>query len=148
MSIVQLVYTSRNHQSQVGSSLLAELRDILRSSRKNNAAVGITGFLLMDAGCNVQILEGPALAIDRTFLRIQRDSRHREVRTLSRRELPSTLFPDWAMGASLRSLEGREIFLRHGVETVADLASAGAHTIVSLALDFSAASSERRLSAG
>ena len=72
--------------------------DILRVSRRNNAADGITGALLYDDGNVLQVLEGPAEAVARTYGRIQDDPRHRRVLTFLDRPAEERMFPDWSMG--------------------------------------------------
>lgn len=74
------------------------LVDLLRISRKNNSAVGVTGLLLYSGGTYFQALEGPEHAVESTFRRISRDPRHRGIEVLLREEKEQRDFPDWAMG--------------------------------------------------
>ena len=75
-----------------------ELLEILRVSRRNNAAVGVTGALLYADGNVMQVLEGPAPAVEATYDRIARDPRHRRVLPLVRGVVEARSFPDWSMG--------------------------------------------------
>ncbi|WP_380781300.1 BLUF domain-containing protein [Sphingomonas sp. R86520] len=72
--------------------------DILRVSRRNNAAAGITGLLVVGGKRFLQVLEGTDLAIAQTFDRIQRDPRHFAMVNLARQSITERSFGDWAMG--------------------------------------------------
>ena len=71
---------------------------ILRVSRRNNIAVGVTGLLVVGGRRFLQVLEGPADAVTQIFDRIARDSRHFAVVRLSTKAIETRLFGDWAMG--------------------------------------------------
>lgn len=75
-----------------------ELADILRVSRRNNAAADITGLLIAGGQRFLQILEGPDAAVQTTFDRIRSDPRHFAPVVLSRRAVDERLFGQWAMG--------------------------------------------------
>ena len=92
--LVQLVYGSTTPRV-LGHD---ELLEILRVSRRNNAAVGVTGALLYADGNVMQVLEGPAPAVEATYDRIARDPRHRRVLPLIRGVVAERSFPDWSMG--------------------------------------------------
>lgn len=74
-----------------------EVAQILKVSRRNNARDAVTGFLYADGRRFLQVLEGPAEAVESAFTRISSDERHRAVVTLSRREIEAREFGDWAM---------------------------------------------------
>ena len=93
-ALVQLVYVS----AAVRPFSPDELAAILRTSRANNRAVGVTGMLLYSGGNVMQALEGPADAVDDTFRRIQADPRHQTLSLLYRRATQERAFPEWAMG--------------------------------------------------
>jgi len=76
----------------------SELAALLQVSRRNNAALGITGLLLYIGGNFMQALEGEAEAVDALYRTITEDPRHRSVMSLVRAPLQRRLFPDWAMG--------------------------------------------------
>ena len=77
-----------------------EHRDILKNSSRLNSAFGITGFLHREGDVFVQVLEGPRGAVERTFARIAKDPRHRDVGLKAAEDVSSRLFPDWSMGYS------------------------------------------------
>ena len=72
--------------------------DILRVSRRNNAAVGVTGLLIVGGKRFLQVLEGTDLAVAQTFDRIQRDPRHFAMVSLARQTITERSFGSWSMG--------------------------------------------------
>ncbi|MGE0325854.1 MAG: BLUF domain-containing protein [Polyangiaceae bacterium] len=94
-ALFEIVYVS-----QASAELLpGELFQILEAARRNNSRKQITGLLLSDGACFMQILEGGEAAIDTTFNRIRTDKRHHDVRVLRRGPIESRAFSEWAMGS-------------------------------------------------
>ena len=75
----------------------AMLAGILLQARRNNARDGITGALICRHDIYLQLLEGPAAAIEATFARIVPDDRHLEPVLLWSGAVEARLFPKWAM---------------------------------------------------
>jgi hypothetical protein len=92
MPLVQLTYASRPFGFDE-----AVLGTILLDARRCNMRDGITGTLIVRQDLFLQLLEGPAEAVDAAYKRISRDDRHINVRQLTRRDVSKRLFPDWAM---------------------------------------------------
>jgi len=92
MPLVQLTYASRPFGFDE-----AVLGTILLDARRCNTRDGITGTLIVRQDLFLQLLEGPAEAVDAAYQRISRDDRHINVRRLTRRDISERLFPDWAM---------------------------------------------------
>lgn len=92
--IYRLVYLSATRGTLDAGALDA----ILATSRRNNAADGISGLLLIHEGNVMQVLEGPEDAVQRCFGRIARDPRHRSTIVLSEGPASERLFADWSMG--------------------------------------------------
>lgn len=92
--MIRLIYisTARSELSAV------ELDGILRVSRRNNAAAGVTGLLIVGGRRFLQALEGPPDAVMQTYDRIKADARHFAAVTLDNRPISQRSFPDWAMG--------------------------------------------------
>ena len=90
----QLVYGSAASQPITEDDLV----QILRASRRNNHAVGVTGALLYADGNFLQVLEGEPSAVDGVYRRVCEDARHRGVLTLYDARTPERTFPDWSMG--------------------------------------------------
>jgi hypothetical protein len=76
----------------------AELDEILRASRRNNAAAGVSGLLVAGGRRFLQLLEGPEDSVDTLFARIKQDPRHFAVVILSKKTVAAPLTAQWAMG--------------------------------------------------
>ena len=94
MAILQLTYASRPFGFDSAS-----LAGILLDARRCNARDGITGALICRDDLYLQLLEGPAGAVEAAYKRIAGDDRHIELRPLMRRKVDDTarLFPNWSM---------------------------------------------------
>lgn len=98
-SILSLLYVSSATQPFSRDDLV----ELLRVSRQNNEARGISGMLLHRDGNFIQVLEGPPAAVEERFERIRRDERHAGILVLLRQEIGERQFGHWSMG--FRSLE-------------------------------------------
>lgn len=76
----------------------ADLEAILSVSRRNNAAVGVTGLLVAGGRRFLQVLEGDEKMIELVFERIKLDPRHRAIVILSKTEIAAPSFGQWSMG--------------------------------------------------
>jgi len=90
----QVVYTSR----ATASFRASDLDSILRASRRNNPALGVTGMLLFMNGEFMQALEGPDDNVRELYAKLQRDPRHTDCRMLREGPIEAREFPDWSMG--------------------------------------------------
>ena len=88
-------YVSRA-AAPVDSNALAALEG---AARMHNRAAGITGLLVFDAGYYVQVLEGPAGAVDATLARIRRDPRHEEMDLVLDTPIDARSFGRWALAS-------------------------------------------------
>jgi hypothetical protein len=75
----------------------AQLVTLLERSRKKNTQLGLTGMLLYNDGCFIQVLEGSNTAVHGMFNTIAADLRHHSVSQLVEREIEDRQFDDWAM---------------------------------------------------
>ena len=75
------------------------LETILRASRRNNAAAGITGLLVAGGTRFLQVLEGDRAAVQATYARICADPRHFATVVLEEAPITARTFPQWAMGS-------------------------------------------------
>ncbi|MBC9733636.1 BLUF domain-containing protein [Nocardioides marmotae] len=92
--LLSLTYVS----SAVALAGAEDLVGALEDFRPRNHDRGITGVLLYRGGNIIQVLEGPAEQVERTFAAIERDPRHRGVIVLLREQVEQRAFPDWSMG--------------------------------------------------
>ena len=96
--LLSVVYLSRNTIQRPLAELRWEIDQILETSQRNNALVGVTGALIFNRGIFGQVLEGPDDAVEETFERIQLDDRHSDVTVLATRRVTERAFGSWSMG--------------------------------------------------
>jgi hypothetical protein len=92
--LVRLMYVSR----AVAAVDQDQLLSILRKSKANNPAVGVTGVLCYSEGIFLQALEGGRSAVNALYNRISCDSRHSQVELLTYEEIGERCFAGWSMG--------------------------------------------------
>ena len=107
MNIVRLTYASRL-KKPLGH---AALENIMNVSRRNNRKLGVTGALCSSPRGFLQILEGPANAVNELYNRIVRDTRHSAVTLLEYAPIPYRDFANWSM-AYVRADEIAHVLLR------------------------------------
>ena len=87
------------YASHVAKPLTSGLLDLIfEQSCKNNPPLGVTGLLCFTKDIFVQIIEGGRDEVNRLFLTIARDDRHREVQLLAFDEVSQRRFSNWTMG--------------------------------------------------
>ena len=143
----QLIYYSKSTWKSDDPSLLAQLRDIVSSSQRNNARVGITGFLIFDKTWFIQILEGDRANVSETYNRIARDRRHSGLNIVNVRDVEKRSFPNWTMGSAVRSPEVQGVYLQHGISGQLDPVRLRSAQVIELALALQAFEEKRRLPA-
>ena len=95
--VFRIVYCSRNMIGDMGQDQTEQVAQILKKSRANNAAKGVTGALLYNEDYFAQVLEGPQQEIETIFERIQCDPRHGDVAVLECTPAAQRDFPEWSM---------------------------------------------------
>ncbi|MBA3023795.1 MAG: ABC transporter substrate-binding protein [Gammaproteobacteria bacterium] len=75
----------------------ATLAEILGVSKRNNQVAGITGCMLYQDGCFMQILEGSRDNVLKLMEYIQTDTRHKHVRIVMQGNEQQRVFLDWSM---------------------------------------------------
>lgn len=110
LSLERLVYESTATGS-TGS--IGNLAVILAESQRNNDRDRLTGALAAHRNRYIQVVEGPAQALDALLRRLESDPRHRDLTLLNREPISERLFSRWTManaritpvhGAALDSL--------------------------------------------
>ena len=91
--MIELCYTSVACQPVTREGL----RDLLRSARERNSALGVTGLLVYDDHRFIQILEGEAEAVYGIYERVKADPRHTEVELVYQGAIEQAAFAGWAM---------------------------------------------------
>lgn len=91
--MLQLLYIS---SSRLGGGPI-DLDALFDQAQRNNARDEVTGLLYTDGRRFLQVLEGPKVHVEDTFLRIIADPRHHALVLLSRREITKREFGTWSM---------------------------------------------------
>ena len=128
--IIQLIYTS-----QVSSDFPEHaIPELLKTIRRANAKLEITGMLFYLGTTFLQVLEGEAQSVDGAYARIVGDKRHTQVITISRGPIEERSFPNWTMDfATIDPVEAGEIIGDPGAFTEgarARLDSLGANKLI------------------
>jgi hypothetical protein len=92
--LVRLLYVSRAADSITPAMIDA----IIAQSKANNPTYGITGILCFSGNIFMQVLEGGRTAVNSTYGRIVRDTRHNDVQLLHFEEITERCFAGWTMG--------------------------------------------------
>ncbi len=93
----RLLYISTPPAGLDAAQLEALIRDIRDASLRNNARDHLTGALAYSPHCFAQAIEGAPAHLDALLDRLDRDTRHRGLNILERRDIRARMFPDWAM---------------------------------------------------
>lgn len=79
---------------------IGNLAVILAESQRNNDREGLTGALAAHRDRYIQVVEGPAQALDALLRRLECDPRHRDVVLLGREPIETRLFGRWSMASA------------------------------------------------
>lgn len=119
MSLMRLAYASEAtfEAKPVEKGVEPHVARILMTSRKNNARDQLVGGLYYGNDRFFQYLEGDEDAVRRTFDRILKDERHRNVVTLIEEPLTSRTFRNWSMKYVPLSRDVRNFLDEQGLES-------------------------------
>ena len=126
--LVRLMYASRAVPAIDQDALVA----ILRRSKVNNPAVGVTGVLCFSEGTFLQVLEGGRAAVNQLYNRIAGDSRHTDCTLLCYEEVGERRFAGWSMGQVNMSRLNPALLLKYSERPTLDPFAVSGH--VSMAL--------------
>ncbi|MET0137514.1 MAG: BLUF domain-containing protein [Sphingobium sp.] len=96
----------------------SELEELLAIARKANAAVGVTGLLVVGGRRFLQVLEGPEDAVTATYERIARDPRHFALVKLHDKPIAERSFEAWAMGYEQGGVAAASATLEEQVDAI------------------------------
>ena len=91
--LIRLIYSSKH----AGDFQFHEALEIENIANKNNPLIGITGMLFCNSVGYLQVLEGPRVNVSNLFLKISRDTRHKEQMLISAQDIQKRMFGVWAM---------------------------------------------------
>jgi len=74
-----------------------EIGNILEDCRTNNPPLDVTGMLFLGNGYFFQCLEGPRSHINKLYMDIYSDARHKDVQILELKEINIRYFSEWSM---------------------------------------------------
>lgn len=131
----RLVYASQNLLTGTEDDTASAVMEILTTSQRNNAAVGITGALLFNKGAFAQVLEGPQHSVEETFERIQQDVRHGEVTVLQCGLFETRGFANWSMAFVGRSTRGQALWSELAAKSGFDLSRLDGDQVFSMLHD-------------
>ena len=114
--LVRLMYASRALPSVNQEELLA----IVRKSKANNPAAGVTGVLCFSEGIFLQALEGGRSAVNKLYNRIASDPRHTDVELLCYEEVGERRFAGWSMGQVNMSRLNPGLLLKYSEKAALD----------------------------
>jgi Sensors of blue-light using FAD len=114
--LVRLLYASRAVPAIDQDELLA----ILRKSKGNNPAIGVTGVLCFSEGIFLQVLEGGRDAVNTLYNRISTDTRHTDVTLLCYEEIGERRFAGWSMGQVNMSRLNPALLLKYSEKPTLD----------------------------
>nr|WP_249661132.1 BLUF domain-containing protein [Variovorax sp. PCZ-1] len=100
--------------SQIAPQLeLPEIFSILKQAQVHNARAGISGVLLFNTRFFMQLLEGPELAVDQLYSRIEQDKRHVGIKLISRQTIKQRAFQHWSMALVTPGVNNLEILQKY-----------------------------------
>lgn len=105
--VASLLYVSKSRLCPPND--INEIIELVATSRRRHAALGVTGALILTQRHFAQFLEGRASAIDELMLSIARDVRHEQMRVVDvttdrRRRLPSWSLAYWGSATFVDNL--------------------------------------------
>ena len=97
--LVQIIYISRStfENTIALNKIEPNVMRILAKSRINNRKNGLVGVLYFGDGAFFQCLEGDEEAINTLLAKLEKDTRHTDIKLISRKYVSRLSFPDWAM---------------------------------------------------
>jgi hypothetical protein len=97
----RLIYFSRfsSAMPRDGGAQSDEINKIMAAAVRNNAALDVTGLLLIHHGCFIQALEGTSTSVRTIYDRIRPDPRHQSVTIIHMGAATDRKFPGWRMRA-------------------------------------------------
>ncbi|MCJ2033421.1 PAS domain S-box protein [Methylobacterium sp. J-068] len=108
-SLHRLLFCSRHAPANIGGTSAADVAAVIDSCRRHNGPAGITGVLALHGTDFAQVLEGPEAAVEETFARIARDSRHNQIVVLARGPVAERRFPASPMAFLGQTSQGRDL---------------------------------------
>ena len=107
--LTRLIYASEA-TSPLSPGLVDE---ILATARAKNRLNNVTGLLMFDHHCFLQVLEGDRQSVSNLYGNLVRDKRHARLLILQCGPVDERLFVDWSMGFAAADAQFKRLLLRH-----------------------------------
>ena len=91
--LIELTYVSEPAQEM---SFLGLMR-LLSHSYLRNTSMGVTGALIFENNRFGQVIEGPRIQIENLWEKIQKDTRHKNIRLIESKPIEHRSFNKWTM---------------------------------------------------
>lgn len=98
-NLIQMICISRSTfaPAEITNGIEPNVARILLKSRANNKKNSLVGVLYFGNGCFFQCLEGAAEAVDNLYETLLKDTRHKDLKVLSRKPIDVLSFSNWSM---------------------------------------------------
>ena len=98
-NLIQMIYISRSTfaPAEITNGIEPNVARILLKSRANNKKNSLVGVLYFGNGCFFQCLEGAAETVDNLYETLLKDTRHKDLKVLSRKPIDVLSFSNWSM---------------------------------------------------
>ena len=123
-NLIQIVYISRSTFLNAGDSMQgneasieSNIANILTESRANNLKKGLVGVLFFGDGCFFECLEGEETEVDKLYQTLVSDSRHKDLKILSRKNISHLSFKKWLMKYVPFDAEIKQLLRDNGYES-------------------------------
>lgn len=83
----------------------AQLEELLKSARRRNTDLALTGVLLYGNERFLQVLEGEKESVQHVYAQIRQDVRHYNILTFANKPIAERAFQEWAMGFQVLSAQ-------------------------------------------
>lgn len=114
--LVRLLYASR-----CNGNITPELvESVLKSARKTNPTLGLTGLLCHSDNVFLQVLEGARDQVNALYNKIAKDPRHKDLCLLHYEPIMERRFVGWAMGQISLSQTNAALLLKYGAKAQLD----------------------------
>lgn len=108
--LTRLIYASEPTEALAP----AIVQDIVTRARHNNHRLHLSGMLVFDSRCFLQVLEGERATLSALYHRIAADTRHRRIELMEVVPVHERCFGRWTMGFAAADAAHAELFLRFG----------------------------------
>lgn len=97
--LIQVIYVSRStfESTEPANKIEPNVARILAKSRVNNRKNGLVGVLYFGDGVFFQCLEGDESKVNALLSKLDTDTRHKDIKVLSKKYIDELSFSDWAM---------------------------------------------------